>query len=134
MPCNSDYLEPNIREKELQRTAKLLVFFQQEIGENPEGWLLEEAENIYCQTSRIVPILCGKLKWWKANRPDVFERIVYGRDRNSRDLANWYEDHERADREREAHEAADRQKELLKEKAWLKLSPEERKAWGLKYE
>ena len=26
MPCNSDYLAPNVREQELQRAAKLLVW------------------------------------------------------------------------------------------------------------
>lgn len=59
MPCNSDYMKPDAREKQLQLTAKLLVYVYEKTGAKPEDWILREAENVYAQDERLVPALCG---------------------------------------------------------------------------
>jgi hypothetical protein len=102
MPCNSDYLEPTHRERELQRTAKLLLYVYAKIGAQPETWIGEQAKNIYASDSRLVPLLCAGIK--KMSKMEK-EKIIYNaHDKNSRDLADWWDVHKEADREREERE------------------------------
>lgn len=103
MPCNSDYLNPTTKEAELQRVAKLIVHVCKRLGQVPSPSMVADAENQYC-TNDHVWVLCAKL-----NGIDEVTRelIIYDPyDRTSRDLANWWEDHQAADIEREQAEAA----------------------------
>ena len=102
MPCNSDYLNPNHRERQLQRTAKLLIYVCQEMSQPVEPWIDDEAENIYARDTRLVPELCRVLR---SLSPEDRERIVYNaHDKRSRDLADWWEEHEKVDKAREGKE------------------------------
>ena len=60
------------------------------------------------------------------------DAIVYNaHDRGARDLADWWEDHQAADAEREASEAKEKRNEELRAGALSKLSLEEQKALGV---
>ncbi len=130
MPCKSDYLEPTTREKELQRAAKLLIYIQEKLGMRSEKWLKEQAKNIYAGNDLAVTQLCALLKKLDPKKRDA---IVYNaHDKMARDLANWWEEHQKADTERIAEEKHEQEQEKLREQALKKLTKAERRALGLK--
>lgn len=103
MPCNSDYLDPTTKEEELQRTAKLIVYVCERLGQVPDPTIVEHANDLYCDADYLVPLLCAKLSGLD---DDDFDSIVYcPYSRMSRDLANWWEDHSAADLARNLAEA-----------------------------
>ena len=129
MPCNFDYLEPSSREKELQRAAGLLVYLRKQTGKKPETWSVKESDNCYASDERSVTELCAALKAMDPKRRDT---IVYNaHDKNARDLADWWEEHQAADAKREKKEAAERERKRTSKQALAKLSKKERKALGL---
>lgn len=132
MPCNSDYLEPNQREAELQRAAKLLLFCYREHGvKGVTRDLIAAAADCYCRKD-FVADLCEFLTDFQAKSKPNFERFIYnGKRAECRDLANWWQEHERADRARETQEALERENKRLRKSALVKLSLAEKKALGI---
>ncbi len=119
MPCNSDYLDPTNREAELQRAAKLLVYVYEKLNLEVPSYVKKASKDVYCKDDRSVSRLCSILD---AMPPDTLDRIVYNaKNKTSRDLADWWEEHQQADREREVEE--DRQKQQRYEQ-YLKLKEE----------
>ena len=99
MPCQSDYLNPTERERELQRTAKLLIYVLKQQGEKVEkGDLIHTAaKDMYCKVD-LVPNLCAAIRFMSDEEK---ERIMYNAHSSwSRDLANWWERHDMEDRKR----------------------------------
>lgn len=129
MPCNSDYLNPNKREREMQRAAKLLVYVHQQTGKTPPPFAVKEAANIYASDERNVVDLCGFLR---AMSDEDRERLVYNaKDKTARDLADWWEVHQAADAAREAGKAVEEQRKAAAEAGLAKLTAVEKKALGL---
>lgn len=130
MGCNSDYLEPTHRERELQRAAKLLAFVLSKAGKPVPAAVSQAADHIYCKAD-FVPSLCELLTDMPEEERD---RIVYdARDKVSRDLADWWEEHQKADIARlqcEAEAEAEAQKQKLMQTALAKLTTEEAAALG----
>jgi len=103
MPCDSSYLEPYEFEKESQRTAKLIIWVSKQVGAKIPKFVRDEASNTYAKDERLVPHLCELITNMDE---DTLNRVVYnGRDKTSRDLADWWDRHEKADRARERKEA-----------------------------
>ena len=129
MPCNSDYLNPSTREADLQQTAKLLVYVYKKLGYPITKTLKSEAANPYC-ASDFVPTLCAELKDLSKTQ---LETIVYNaHDKTSRELADWWDTHCKADRKREVKETEEKK---LADEAIQKLTKEELtalKKWILK--
>lgn len=129
MPCRSDYMEPNGREIELRRTAQLLIYVRQKLNMKIKKWMEDAAGNMYCNDDRAVMKLCSTLRRLD---PETLQAIVYqAHERDARDLANWWEEHQAADAKREAAEAQAKQKKEAREKALSKLSSEDREVLGL---
>lgn len=132
MPCRSDYMDPTNKEIQLQRTAKLLMFVNQQLDIPVSQKLREAVKNSYC-TADYVPVLCKTIR---GMTEDQLNTIVYnGRDATSRDLADWWDEHEAADRRREAKEQEQARQQALAESAMQKISREELaalKKWLLK--
>jgi hypothetical protein len=123
-------MEPNDKERQLQRTAKLLIYVQQQLGQGTPRWVQKTAANIYASDERVVPKLCSTLR--NMSKSDM-ERIVYNAHSvQARDLADWWEEHQKADRAREAKEAAEVEKRQLQESGLAKLSAAEVAALGIK--
>ena len=130
MPCNSDYLRPTDSEQEFRRAAQLLVYVKKKLGVKPEKWMLKEADNQYASDARSVTELCATLNAMKSRQRDA---IVYNaRNRVARDLADWWEEHQKADTERAKRDVALWKQSEMRKKALKKLTPAERKALGLK--
>lgn len=112
MPCNSDYLEPTQKEKQIQRAAKLALFAMEGFKIKPPDYILACAKQIYASDERVVPFLCRWLSNMKKNSPNAFERLVYNaKNKKSRDLADWWDEHLAADKKR-----IQREKEIREDK------------------
>lgn len=112
MPCNSDYMNPTKKELRLKETAEFLVFVRKKTGRHVDKKLRETSEAIYPKID-YVSELCyeiGNLS------EDMLDAVVYnGRDKRSRKLADWWEEHQKADKQRIVHEK--KVKNLLKERS-----------------
>ncbi len=104
MPCNSEYLNPTGRERELQKAAGLLAYLLRELNQPVIGEITEAAEDIYCRVDYI-PSLCQTLTDLEHDAPETFNQIVYNaKNRKARALADWWEEHQEADADRERQE------------------------------
>lgn len=131
MPCNSDYMEPNFREQELQNTAQLLVYVRMNTnsGVKVTEKLRNAANNIYCRDD-FVPELCAAIRELTEEQED---KLIYdGRNPQARKLADWWEKHQAADKLREQREAAEARKQALRQSGIAKLTEEEKQALGIK--
>lgn len=104
MGCNSEYMSQTTKERDLQNTAVLLVHVLQRLDRTPEPWQTEAAKNSYCADERVVPALCALLAGLDAQTRDS---LLYERTSIARKLADWWERHVAADRERQQREARD---------------------------
>jgi len=136
MPCNGDYLNPTTKERELQRTATLLIFVKRKLGKPVAPWLTKEAKDNYAKRESVVPQLCREIERMTTEQR---ERILYdAHDKDSRDLANWWETHQAADTTRKKKESDVKRAERRRKKAererskvLSRLSKKERKALGV---
>lgn len=106
MPCRSDHMEPRAAEAESNKVAKLIVYVEAHLGKHPAQWILAAAAHMYGaenKVSELTAILCeaiGELS------DEQTEQVVYnGRDAQARELASWWEQHQKDD-ERHALEDA----------------------------
>ncbi|WNL50769.1 hypothetical protein RPALISO_182 [Ruegeria phage RpAliso] len=117
MPCNSDHMEPTVKERQHKLSAELLVFVYEKLGKPVSAFLRQDAKNTYGGGPHMAS-LCTAIRDMSE---DELNRIVYnGRDPMSRRLADWWEEHQREDlkaREAEAakHKTFDACLELAKE-------------------
>ncbi len=132
MPCRSDYLEPNAREIESQRVAKLLSYAFHALSMRVPVRVEAASADIYgnrdlCDAFTIQ--LCGLCK---AMTEAEQTRIIYNaKSKDARALADWWEEHQAADAKREAEERAEAKRAKIAAAALAKLSTTEREALGL---
>lgn len=130
MPCNSDYLRPDSREQELHRAAKLLVYVRKCQSKKPERFAVKAANDVYgAGGEKALVLLCEALTNMSESERNI---IVYNsRLKIVRDLADWWEDHQEADRQRIAEEKRRKHQKKLRKHALAKLSKDEREALGV---
>lgn len=129
MPCRSDYLAPTGREAALQESARLYIYALHHLGMPIPEKVVKAAKDIYCGDDSSVMGLCGLLRGLPAKKRDA---LVYNaKDRTARQLADWWEEHQEADRKREAAEAKVKANAKLKAAAIKKLSKAELRALGV---
>jgi uncharacterized NAD(P)/FAD-binding protein YdhS len=129
MPCNSDYMNPTNKEKQLRKTNQLLAFALTELGRDVPKDVETAADELYGGRPQSVYDLCDLLE---KMTDENLNAIVYdGRNAMSRHLANWWDLHKEADRQREAKKTAKEQQQAVKKLAFEKLTEEEREALGL---
>lgn len=129
MPCRSDYMEPTDKQKQLKETAKLYIYVLECLGKTIPVELRKAANTYYC-TDDYVPVLCEALHCLSDKELD---EIVYNaRNKTSRQLADWWETHQEADKARfEKEKEETRNKVNLINSGLSKLTDEEKKALGL---
>lgn len=116
MPCRSDYMEPTDKERRLQETAQLLGYVLVETDQPVPGPVADAANNQYCTTD-LVPDLCAAIRAMDA---ETLERVVYNaRDRRARRLADWWEEHEAADRLRAENERRAAKRQQTIQNTWI---------------
>lgn len=100
MPCNCDHMEPTARERHQREAATHLVYIYGRMGQPVPAEIARCAADIYGgQTDEWVKFLCTMFK--EMNQEQI-DRIVYdAKDKRSRALADWYEEHQEVDRQRD---------------------------------
>lgn len=129
MPCNSDYMEPTTREKQLRETNLLLIYAYACLDKIAPREVHDAARSMYGGRPESVADLCELLSGMTEEQ--LNEHVYNGRDSTARRLANWWDLHQEADRQREAEKTAKEQQEAVKARALTKLTEEEREALGL---
>ena len=130
MPCESAYLAPTHKEQQDRRACVLLVWLRNQLGFDRDLHAERGAADIYgnCHINphkelcRILGVL---------NQPQIEEIVYNAKDRTARDLADWWEDHQEADRKREAAVATIKANHVATVSALNKLTPDERRVLGL---
>ncbi len=122
MPCKSDHLNPTEAEQHHVKAVNLLFFVYSVLNIFVPEWLKEcLADKSYGMYYKYkdMPMreLCSFLRELKKKNPENFESIVYGRSKNSRALADWWEDHCKIDKQRKAIEKKKKKKGLSYAKA-----------------
>lgn len=130
MACNSDYMEQSELERRLQETAQLYVFAASKLKVDIPEWVTKQASCYYASNKQIVPMLCDLIGSMNETQLDT---IVYNaRDKMARRLADWWEEHQEADRKRIAAEKKEQREREMKQKALKKLTKKEKQILGLK--
>lgn len=109
MPCNSDYMNQTDKERRLQETAQLCVYVAQEwmLEDELDDHIFDQAEEYYAKDVGQVEWLCETLRANREADKEQFDSLVFdGSRKMSRRLADWWEEHLEADRQREEQEAA----------------------------
>lgn len=127
MPCDSNYMEPNCREKELSKILYLLDELNGKGRPNPQQFGTGYDRRVYCCWSRkkddkLVADLCSRLQGIPSN--------VLAKD-YSLEMQTWWRDHKSADKKRLRSELKAIKDEQAKQKALLKLTSHERSLLGL---
>ena len=134
MPCNSDHMEPNRHEAESKLACQLLAYALPLAGQALPSWIAAGAKDYYGAPRRLkeaTVMLCTLCRTMDESQK---EKVIYdGRNPDARKLADWWDEHQKADavreqREKEATEKAEIQAQALKkltaeEKAALRLNP-----------
>lgn len=103
MACNSEHLRQTNKEIELQKAAQLYLFVRDCLGIPVPPELEQAANTLYC-TDDYTESLCSTLQGFNEEQ---MQRIVYdGRNKQSRELADWWEAHLQADQKRLQSEEA----------------------------
>lgn len=133
MPCNSSYLEPSQEEENKVQVSKLIIYVDKKLGAKTRKEIIKASKHTYglgVELDVIVPELCSKLK--SLNKKQKEEIIYNAKNKTSRSLANWWEEHQKADKERIKFQKELKKKHDLKESALKKLTAEEIKALDIK--
>jgi hypothetical protein len=126
MPCNSGYLEPREEEINLKLTSELIIFVNSKLGIKTPKNIIDSSRHVYGEggdLNKNVVYLCKTLGQLTPQQSDA---IIYnGKDKMARKLADWWDEHQEADRERIKEEAKLAKREALKKSAMAKLSKAE---------
>lgn len=105
MPCVSDYMNPNTSEATARQCAKFMVFICGRLFVEPSKETVDAAKDCYGRPftgESATAKLCNMLQLLE---PATLEAIVYdAKDKTSRLLATWWEDHCKADKKHEAED------------------------------
>lgn len=132
MPCKSDYLDPSGAEMESIRVCKLIEFLYKKTNQEVPPWISKAAKDYYGNVNRLdeaTKMLCECCRSLTKKETDSY--IYNGRDKTSRELADWFERHQEWDNRRVKEECAARKKATLMERALKKLTVDEMKALEL---
>lgn len=128
MPCLSDYMEPSDYQMRIARTIKNLIYVKRKLDLTVSKDLIKESKEIYFTREEgdvFVAELCGLLSNLSKRKLDA---IVYNaKDPKSRELADWWEEHQKADKARTSAERKAKAEAKKKASILAKLTPSERK-------
>ena len=96
MPCNCDHMEPTAAERHRREAAQHLVYLFDRLGLDIAPHIKEAADDLYgTGGDECVVALCEILR---GGTDDVMAIVYDAKDRRSRRLADWWEDHQEEDR------------------------------------
>lgn len=127
MGCNSQYMESTHEERFRKNTHALLAYAYRSLGLPVPDKVKTGANNYYgdggYSSDDVTSKLCALIRTMNA---EDMTRIVYNaKNRDARKLADWWEDHEKADKIRAIEEAKEQQMKNLAQQAAAKLTKQE---------
>lgn len=126
MGCRSDYMEANAQEVNSKETAQHLVYVLTKLKKKVPEDITKAANDYYGNPgmlNEMVVQLCELLTNLDDKTRDV---IVYdGKDKQSRQLADWWDEHQAADKQRIAQEKLEKERKALIKQAKSKLTAKE---------
>lgn len=129
MPCRCEEYEPSERQKEIRRAAKLAMWVCEMIGKECDSEVINAANHRYPEEYDTVAYLCELIKNLTKKQ---FKEIVYNaKSKESRRLADWWENHKEKDKQREKAEKKEKQDRIAISKALKKLTPKEKELLGI---
>jgi len=132
MPCNSDYLNPTEEEANRKLVCELLIFVNGKIRAKTDKKIIDAAKHAYgdgVELNAVVVQLCDRLSALSTKQKNS---IIYnGKNETSRKLADWWDEHVKADKNRVHAEMQEAKDAKARKKALSKLSVHERKLLGL---
>lgn len=127
MPCYTD--PPSPESTEICNAAICLVFLLNRLNRPVPSCVRRASRDDYTTSPTVVPMLCATLKSLTASQ---MKKIVFDpHNRKSRDLANWWDDHQKMDRRHKREEREQRRRERLRTTAISKLTKKEREELGV---
>ncbi len=126
MPCDSSYMNPTKQEAYSRHVASMAQKLFRSIGEKPPELVINAAGSMYGCVEHddiLTDILCSLIRSFDKDQMDV--HVWNGRDKDARDLADWWEKHEEADFKREAIERRAAIMKAEPEVAKQKLTPQQ---------
>ena len=133
MGCNSDYLNPTLEEENKVKISRLICFVNDKLGYKNSNSIFKASKSTYGEgvnLNEIVIELCNKLT--SLNKKQKEEIIYNSKSKNSRELADWWEEHQEADKARIKEEEEEKKRKKLVASALKKLTPSEIKALKIK--
>lgn len=109
MPCRSEHMEPNVREAESERVAKLIKWLFLQLRMTIPEYVEQATTSIYGNTARLdemTALLCGTIR--EMSEDEINANVYDGRNANARKLADWWDNHEEFDRKRKELEAKEK--------------------------
>lgn len=128
MPCRCDYMEATEREEESRQVCILLKYLLKAMN-IPVSKEIEKGVNYYGDLENLdknTDRLCGLCNDLSEAEKDKY--IYNGKNKDARRLADWWDEHQLADKKRILREEKQKQRKLLVEQALAKLTPEEQEA------
>lgn len=132
MPCQSDYLAASGQELESRRVCRLITYLYGKVGKEVPEWVRKASEDYYGNLNRLdeaTRMLCECCR--SLTEVEQEDYIYDAHNKDSRDLAGWWERHQEWDARRVREEEENRHKIATRERALRKLTIEEMKILGL---
>lgn len=137
MPCRCDYRDPDVRERESRLVARLIKYVMKKLDKDSEiaDDIIKAASNDYGMVAHLdehTKLLCSLCVVCTGYDMVSNDKIFDINSQDGRDLAAWWQKHQKMDADRRAKEAEDKKLTAAKKRALQKLTPLERKALGIK--
>ena len=96
MPCDCSHMQPTYDETESKRVCKLICFLFNELNLQIPNWIEEASIDMYGNSRKLTAAESILYDTVKSLSEDKFSAYVYNaRSKDSRKLANWYEDYDK---------------------------------------
>jgi hypothetical protein len=132
-PCRSDYMDPNFEEANRKKISEFIVFVDSKLGVKTPIHIKKAANHTYGEgvvLNEVTEALCGRLS--SLTEAQASEIIYNGKNKTSRKLADWWDEHVAADKARLKRELKAKKDKATRAEAISKLTEHERKVLGLK--
>ena len=128
MPCNSSHMEPDHLEERSRNLSQMIVWLSGKLQKPVKEGIRASAKSAYGNRGA-----CDELAQTLCSLCNLApEEVIYnGRDKDARRLADWWDEHQEADRAREEQERVESELQKLRFTALSKLTDEEKVALGL---
>lgn len=124
MPCQCYYMAPSERERESIEVAEFLLRLRNDFKLEVDGgskWtkkaLREITNSTYGSLEEVDDLteeLCALCRAIETDR-ELADKVIYdGRSKQSRDLANWWQEHQKLDKKREQRKSRPRAKRRVR--------------------